>query len=105
MISEIQAKFSQDKFEYSEHALQQGLSRKISIDEVLEAIRQGEVIEDYPDDRYGPSCLIFGFTKSGRPLHIQCTYPERPLIKVITLYEPNIELWINHKIRRLKDEK
>ena len=29
MIAEIQAKFSQDKFEYSEHALQQGLSRKI----------------------------------------------------------------------------
>ena len=49
----------------------------------------GEVIEDYPHDKYGPSCLVLGFTLSQRPLHIHCSYPMRPIIKIITLYEPD----------------
>ncbi|MEG4054235.1 MULTISPECIES: DUF4258 domain-containing protein [unclassified Microcoleus] len=34
----------------------------------------GEVIEEYPDDKYSPSCLIFGLTIANRPLHVQCSY-------------------------------
>jgi len=51
-------------------------------------------------DRYGPSCLIFGRTASGRPIHIQCSYPARPLLKIITVYEPGREQWIDFKTRR-----
>ena len=58
--------------------------------EVEEAIAsRSEVIEDYPNDKYGPSCLVLGYTKAGRPLHVQCSYPSRPLVKIITLYEPD----------------
>jgi hypothetical protein len=35
---------------------------RISVQEIREAIAVGEVIEDYPNDKYGPSCLILGFT-------------------------------------------
>jgi hypothetical protein len=51
-------------------------------------------------DKYGPSCLILGFTKTGRPLHIQCSYPRRPLIKIITLYEPDQDLWVDFRFRK-----
>jgi hypothetical protein len=61
---------------------------------------QSLIIEDYPDDKYGPSCLVFGVTEAGRPLHIQCSYPARPLVKIITTYEPDKDLWIDYKIRR-----
>ena len=27
-------------------------------------IADGQVIEDYPDDKYGPSCLIFGWKET-----------------------------------------
>ncbi|WP_416212093.1 hypothetical protein [Nostoc sp. ChiVER01] len=27
-----------------------------------------------------------GLTQARRPIHIQCSYPSRPLIKIITLY-------------------
>lgn len=47
----------------------------------------GEIIEDYPEDKYGPSCLIFGITDENRPIHIQCSYPSRQIVKVITVYE------------------
>jgi len=77
------------------------LTRDIAVAEVEQAIlSRCQVIEDYPEDKYGPSCLILGFTNAGRPLHIQCSYPTRPLIKIITLYQPDPNLWIDYRIRK-----
>jgi hypothetical protein len=100
LIDEIRRKIDADEFEFSKHAVDQSIIRRISVEEVRESFTEGEVIEDYPEDKYGPSCLIFGKTKSGKPLHVQCSYPLRPLVKIITLYEPNPDLWIDFKIRR-----
>jgi uncharacterized protein DUF4258 len=72
----------------------------ISVQELREAIAGGEVIEVYPDDKYGPNCLIFGMTSIGRPLHVQCSDPSRPIVKVVTVYEPDPALWIEFKVRR-----
>lgn len=73
--------------------------RQIQVQEIRKAIDECEIVEDYPNDKYGPSCLILGFTRSKRPLHIQCSYPSRPLVKIITLYEPDPLRWINFKTR------
>lgn len=100
MIEEIRAKIRAGQFEFSKHAVDQSILRGISVQELREAIANGEIIEDYPEDKYGPSCLILGFTQAGRPLHIQCSYPSRPLVKIITLYEPDPARWIDFKIRR-----
>ena len=79
----------------------QSIIRDISVADVEEAIAsRSEVIEDYPDDKYGPSWLILGYTKVGRALHVQCSYPIRPLVKIITLYEPDPDLWIHFRVRR-----
>lgn len=74
--------------------------REISVREIRQAVSVGEIIEDYPRDKYGPSCLVFGFTPAGRLLHIQCSYPSRPMIKVITVYDPDPDKWIEFKVRR-----
>ena len=104
MIEEIRQKIRRDEFEFAQHAVDQSILRQISLTEMREAIDAGEVIEDYPNDKYGPSCLIFGRSLADRPLHVQCSYPSRPLIKVVTLYEPDPKLWIDFKVRRGKDE-
>ena len=101
MLEEIQNKILQRQYEFSKHAVDQSIIRDISVAEMEEAISgRCEIIEDYPDDKYGPSCLILGFTKAGRPLHLQCSYPSRPLIKIITLYEPDPDLWVDFKVRK-----
>ena len=100
MIEEIRAKVQAGQFEFSKHAVDQSILRRISVQELREAIASGEVIEDYPEDKYGPSCLVLGFTQAGRPLHIQCSYPSRPLVKIITLYEPDPDKWIDFRVRR-----
>ena len=99
-IAEIRAKFAGEEFEFSRHATDQALLREITVQEIREAIRVGEIIEDYPEDKYGPSCLIHGYSEANRPLHIQCSHPSRQIIKVITVYEPNAADWIDHRVRR-----
>lgn len=100
IIAEIWKKIQNDEIEFSRHAVDRMLLRHISVQSVYEAIASGEIIEDYPDDKYGASCLILGFTKSNRPLHVQCSYPSRPLVKVITAYEPEMSAWIDYRVRR-----
>jgi hypothetical protein len=92
-IERIRQKFAEDQFEFSKHAVDQSITRRILVREVREVIANGQIIEDYPDDKYGPSCLVMGFTQAQRPLHIQCSYPSRSIIKVITLYEPEADKW------------
>jgi hypothetical protein len=100
LIEEIREKIEAEQFEFSRHAVDQSIIRRITVQEVRELFGDAEVIEDYPEDKYGPSCLILGKTSRGRPLHIQCSYPSRPLIKIITLYEPDSDLWVDFKKRR-----
>lgn len=100
LVEEIRQKFAQDAFEFSKHAADQALLRNILVSEIREAAQTAEIIEDYPDDKYGPSCLLLGFTRAGRPLHIQCSYPSRPLLKIITIYEPSRSEWIEYRKRR-----
>ena len=99
ILNEIRRKIKNGQFEFSRHATDQSVIRQIQVQEIREVIDECEIIEDYPNDKYGPSYLILGFTRSRRPLHIQCSYPLRPLIKIITLYEPDPLQWINFKLR------
>ncbi len=103
MIDDIRIKISGGLFEFSKHAVDQSILRRIRVDEIREIIETGEIIEDYPNDKYGPSCLIFGMTLDKRPLHVQISYPSRPLLKIVTLYEPDEDLWVDHKIRKNQD--
>ncbi|MGO9014841.1 MAG: DUF4258 domain-containing protein [Dissulfurispiraceae bacterium] len=69
--------------------------------EVYEAVCGGEVIEEYPEDTPYPSVLIFGKTLIARPLHIVCAYnKEDSMAIVITVYQPNPELWMEYKRRK-----
>jgi hypothetical protein len=101
MLEQIRSKMLRRQYEFSKHAVDQSIIREISVAEVEQAVSgRSEVVEDYPDDKYGPSCLILGFTKAGRPIHLQCSYPSRPLIKIITLYEPDPARWEDFKVRK-----
>lgn len=96
----IKEKFRRNEFEFSQHAVDQAILRHISVNELREAIATSEILEDYPTDKYGPSCLVLGFTAASRPIHAQVSDSSRPVIKVVTVYEPEPERWINHRQRR-----
>jgi hypothetical protein len=67
---------------------------RIHLEEVLQIIETGEIIEQYLDDTPYASCLLLGYTRSGRPLHLVCApvSAEERLI-VITTYQPDPIRW------------
>ena len=67
--------------------------RKIEAEEIEEAIYEGTIIEPYPDDPRGASCLILGFASGDRPLHVICGKIEEDEILIITAYEPDPREW------------
>ena len=100
MIKLLRKKIDSNQFEFTKHALDQTILRRITIEEVREAITDGEVIEDYPDDKYGPSCLVFG-RKKIRQTHTSAMQP--PVAcnnKDYHYYQPDPEQWIDYKARR-----
>jgi len=103
VIDAIRQKSVLGEFELSEHAFQQSIVRKIRIHEMAEVIATAEIIESYPNDKYGPSFLLMGSTLAGRPLHLQVSTPVRPLLKIITAYQPDPTLWIDFRRRRTTD--
>ncbi|MDO8752358.1 MAG: DUF4258 domain-containing protein [Anaerolineales bacterium] len=99
-FEQICRQLSIGEFEFSRHALKRAVERNISDSEIAQAAGSAELIEDYPDDKYSPSCLMLGFTNENRPLHIQASFANTPMVRIITLYEPDPEEWIEFRKRR-----
>lgn len=99
-LADIQRQLAAGEFEFSRHAFRRAVERDISEREICEAGARAEIIEDYPDDKYAPSALLFGFTVAGRALHFQVSYMDTELAKIITMYDPDPREWIDHRKRR-----
>jgi hypothetical protein len=85
-IKEIKDKITKGDYRITVHCLERMIERKISPIEIKQAVISGEIIEDYPEDKYGPSCLLLGRAESGRPLHVQISLDP---VWVITVYDPS----------------
>lgn len=99
-LGQIRAAFRAGQYEISRHAGVRMLRRAIRTSEIEEAVAGAEIIEMYPDDKYGPSVLLLGFTRTGRPLHIQVAH-ER--MRIVTVYEPDPAEWVDWRYRRRTD--
>jgi hypothetical protein len=99
-LSDVQTQLSQGRFEFTRRAFKRAVERNISEQEIREASEQLAVIEDYPTDKYSPSCLLLGYTKSDRPLHLQVSLADSDVVVIITLYEPDETEWLDHRMRR-----
>ena len=99
-LEEIQRQLSLGEFEFSRHALKRVVERNISEWEIKEVGRNVKIIEEYSDDKYTPSCLLLGFTNIERPIHIQVSLTDTEFVKIITIYEPSEDEWIDYSKRR-----
>lgn len=74
--------------------------RMITPAEVRKTVFRGELIEDYPDDPRGHSCLILG---QGEPdqdsIHVVCA-PKDDYLAIITAYRPDPEQWTDDLRKR-----
>ncbi|GFH92101.1 hypothetical protein IMSAGC002_03366 [Lachnospiraceae bacterium] len=81
---------SGSNIKWAKHCLERMQERDINISDVESCLQTGEIIEDYPDDFPHPSCLIFGYTKGNKILHIVVGSDNSTLF-FITAYFPNTD--------------
>lgn len=85
---------------WTNHVLVRLLQRGITTDDVVCALQNGEIIEQYPTDYPYPSCLILGLSLDRRYLHIVCGIGDTELW-IITAYYPDTDKWLSDfKIRK-----
>ncbi len=102
-IAEIQRLVTLGRYEYSVHAQQERLEEDLDIAEIETAIARGEMLEEYPNDPRGESCLVLGYVEE-RPLHIVLGWAgtrgraERTL-RLITVYVPRPPKWRDPRTR------
>lgn len=92
LLNGIKRLAAAEKVRITQHAQQEMAEEGITLDEVGQAIRVATVLEEYPEHRRGPCCLIYGQTQADRPLHIVCTSAQ-PVLIIITVYEPKPPKW------------
>jgi hypothetical protein len=78
---------------WTRHILERLFQRNISIDDIMNVLANGEIIEQYPKDYPFPSCLVLGSTSNGTPLHIVCGSNGEELW-LITAYLPTLSEWL-----------
>lgn len=79
---------------YRQHAIRRMHERCISEIDVEQAMETGAIVEAYPNDTPYPSALLLGHA-GNKAIHIvYADSIEENLRIIITVYEPNLEIWL-----------
>lgn len=75
------------------HAVERMFQQGIGEQDVRHILKNGETIRDYPEDTPYPSRLVLGW-RASRPIHaVAADDIESGRTFVVTVYEPDPELW------------
>ena len=93
-IAEVR-KSAEIRIVYTDHALSEMLEEDeiITAEEIRHVIFKGKIIEEYPEDKRGHSCLIVAMSPMRmRAIHVVCA-PKNDYLAIITAYVPSPEKW------------
>ena len=93
-IEDLIRSIGEGKILITDHADEEAEDDGLSFDEVYFSVVHGEIIEEYPTDRPYPSCLVYGDTFAGDPVHSVWAHNEANGFGVIiTVYRPDPARW------------
>jgi Domain of unknown function (DUF4258) len=102
-IGEIVDAIRDNRLRITDPADEEAEADRLSFDEIFFSVFRGEIIEQYPDDKPYPSCLVYGATFSGEPVHSVWGYNrDNRWVVLITVYRPDPGRWVNWRSRRSK---
>ncbi len=102
-IQDIIEAIRHSRIRITDHADEEAQADGLTFDEIFFSVLKGEIIEEYPTDRPYPSCLIYGESFTGEPIHSVWAYnSETKWAVLITVYRPDPTRWINWRIRKRK---
>jgi len=102
-IHQLQALFAEGRFDISGHGVPHRWKEGFSIAEIVEAIRRGQIIEEYP---WRNRCLVWGRARTAMEstldLHVVCDVSDPEWVHVVTAYVPDPLQWESPPARRKK---
>jgi len=102
-IDQLQRLLAEGRFDIGGHSIPHELKEGFSIAEIVEAIRRGQIIEEYP---WRNRCLVWGRVKttpeSALDLHVVCDVSDPEWVHVVTAYVPDALQWELPPTRRRK---
>lgn len=105
-IDGIKRLIREGRYEVSIHAQQERLEDDLDIEEIESAVLRGDLIEEYPTDPRGPSCLVGGLAGT-KPIHVVLGWAgvkgqSESILRVITVYIPRPPKWTDLRTRGAK---
>jgi Domain of unknown function (DUF4258) len=102
-IDKIQRLVRQGQYEFSIHAQQERLEEDLDVTEIEAALMQGEILEAYPEDPRGESCLVLG-SAGAKPIHAALGWAsirgeDEDILRIITVYIPQPPKWHDPRTR------
>lgn len=91
-----------NRIKITDHADEEAQLDLLNMNDILDSIKNGEIIDEYENDKPYPSSLILSHIKKGMPIHTVWAYNVKTKYAVlITIYKPDLQKWFNDmKTRR-----
>jgi len=100
IVRYIQERIQRNLYEISLHAEHERENDSLLVSDIEESVLlSGELLEDYPDDLRGHSCLVLGFNRAGQAIHTVWGLLPTGWVRLITVYVPRPPKWIDPWIR------
>jgi len=101
LLGHIQDAIEGNRIRVTDRAVEEAHAEGLALSEICFSALHGETIEDYPDAKPYPACLIYGATPDGEPVHSVWAYNEiSRWVALITVYRPDPRRWVNWRKRR-----
>ena len=91
----IRDEIEKQSYEISLHADDERIADGLTVSRLEFVLSQCKIVEQYPDDPRGESCLAAGFTPDRVPVHVVCGRNPSGHLIVITVYIPTMPKWID----------
>jgi len=89
----IRIEIEKQSYEISLHADDERIADGLGVSHLELALLHCEIIEHYPDDPRGESCLAAGFTPERKAVHVVCGRNSAGHLTLITVYFPTMPKW------------
>jgi len=89
----IRVEIENQTYEISLHADDERIADGLTVSQLEVALSECKIIEEYPNDPRGESCLALGFTPEGKPTHVVCGRNLSGHLVLVTVYIPTMPKW------------